>query len=321
MDDLITKARWSALREQPMEGLGTCEPVDPSKDSVWIAIDDDSRLHLFLSISEELTTIPQEVQAIAVQVVEIDRLGLVLDAHAGSHYERIFTTFANRVAQSVINEGRSPEAAVVDALNEFKAAFQNVVPEIKPSEQIGLFGELTVLMMIYLKKYGARGVLLWSGPDKERHDFIGDFCHIEVKTTTQREPRHEISMAHQLNPPPKKHLLVASVTVEKSRGGEKTIADLIDAIRFELGNDGKSIDSFERSISQMRWRDELRQTGELLRFNLIGMDLYRVNDGFPRLPPDFLMPKGMVSVRYVIDVSFLPSLGQDEVYGLLDGHQ
>jgi len=319
MADLITKARWAALRDKPMEGLGIFELVDPSKDGMWIAMSDDNRLHLFLNIPGGPTILPQEVQAIAVQVVEIEGIGLVLDAHAGSHYEEIFTTFANQVVQGVVTAGRLPETAVVNVLGELKAAFQNVVPEIKSSEQIGLFGELTVLIMIYLRKYGARGVLLWSGPDKERHDFIGDFCHIEVKTTTQQEPRHEISMVHQLTPPPKKHLLVASVTVEKSRGGEKSIADLIDEVRVELGNDGKSIDAFERSLSRMRWRDELRQTGELLRFNLLGVDVYEVNDGFPRLKPDFIMPKGMVSIKYTIDVSSLPSLNQDEVFGFLDG--
>ena len=319
MTEWITKSRWNALRGQPSTGGITYEPVEPTKGGAWLGVDDDGRLHLFLGIPSEPDTIPQEVQAIAVQVQDMDGLGLVLDAHAPSHYEGIFTTFASQVLEGVLTEGRSPESAVVDALGEFKSAFQNVVPEIKPHEQVGLFGELAVLSIVFLDKYGSKGVHLWSGPDKERHDFVGDFANVEVKTTTQREHRHEISLVHQLTQPPKKHLLLASVGVEKSKGGEQTIANLIDEVRAKLGTDGKAIDTFEKALHAMKWREELRQTGELLKFNLSGVDVFEVNDGFPRLPPNFVMPKGMVAVRYTIDVSTFPALDMTEVADFLDG--
>ena len=319
MTEWIAKSRWNALRGQPSTGGITYEPVDPTQRNAWLGVDDDGRLHLFLGIANEPDTIPQEVQAIAVQVQDMDDLGLVLDAHAPSHYEGIFTTFASQVLEGVLTEGRSPEFAVVDALAEFKSAFQNVVPEIKPNEQVGLFGELVVLSMVFLEKYGSKGVHLWSGPDRERHDFVGEFAHVEVKTTTQRERRHEISMVHQLTPPPKKHLLLASVWLEKSKGGERTIADLIDEVRGKLGMDGKAIDAFEKSLGEMRWREELRQTGELLQFNLFGVDIFEINNEFPRISPDFMMPKGMVSIKYTIDVSSLPALDVTEVKAFLDG--
>ena len=160
-------------------------------------------------------------------------------------------------------------------------------------------------------------MLLWSGPDRERHDFVGEFAHIEVKTTTGKEHRHEISMVNQLTAPPNKSLLFASLILEKSKGGAESIAEKIDQIREKLGNDGRAIDAFERSLSDMNWHEELRQTGELLRFNLMTPLLFLVDDTFPRLPSDFVMPKGIVSMKYTIDVTARPSLSQAEVAKIL----
>jgi Putative PD-(D/E)XK family member, (DUF4420) len=64
----------------------------------------------------------------------------------------------------------------------------------------------------------------------ERHDFVGQSVHVEVKTTTKSEPRHEISRLDQLRPPSGKRLLFISVILEKSLGGDETLADRIDEI-------------------------------------------------------------------------------------------
>lgn len=127
-------------------------------------------------------------------------------------------------------------------------------------------------------------------------------------------------MFNQLNAPPEKSLLFTSVLLEKSKGGAETIADKIDQIREQLGNDGRAIDVFEKSLCDMNWHEELRQTGELLRFNFMNAFLFLVDDTFPRLPSDFEMPKGLVDLRYTIDVSSRPSLSKSEVSQIMAGH-
>lgn len=315
----ITRERWDALRSQPKTGWLTCEPVDASRKDCLMGVDEDGRLHLLLRIPEEPTDIPQEVQAISVRVLETDEFGLSLDLSSPSHHQGIFTTLASQVADAVIVQGREPHEAVVDCLSEFKAAFKNVTPEISPSEQIGLYGELWVLLRVIVPHFGPRGVLLWSGPDRERHDFIGDFTHIEVKATTGRESRHEISMVNQLNSAPNKNLLFASVILERSKGGSESIADKIDQIRVLLGNDSRAIDAFEKSLSDMNWHDELRQSGELLRFNLTNAFFFHVDATFSKLPSDFVMPREVVAMKYTIDVSSRPSLNAKEVVQFLAG--
>jgi hypothetical protein len=63
---------------------------------------------------------------------------------------------------------------------------------------------------------------------------------------------------------------------------------------------------------QLGWTDELRRTGQLLHFHIRGAHIYEVNDHFPRLPTNFIVPEGVVAIRYTIDLSNLPFLGVDD---------
>lgn len=137
----------------------------------------------------------------------------------------------------------------------------------------------------------------------ERHDFVGAAVHIEVKSTTRSEDRHEISRIDQLRAPSGKKLLFASIQLERSEGGNQTLANLIDEITFALGVDGKANDAFESRLSKMGWHDGLRQSSALRRFNLRDALFFDVEGSFPRLPDEYVPPRGIVAIKYTIDIS------------------
>jgi len=58
---------------------------------------------------------------------------------------------------------------------------------------VGLFGELLVLKTLMIPCFGPSAVNQWSGPESERHDFVGDRLRLEVKTTRKSQDEHEIS--------------------------------------------------------------------------------------------------------------------------------
>ena len=73
------------------------------------------------------------------------------------------------------------------------------------------------------------------------------------------------------------------------------------------------MDVFQAKLVQLGWSDEMRWTGELLRFHPEFSSLiFMVDDSFPRLPDDFIPPGGVVSGRYTVDLANLPSLDMDE---------
>ena len=297
----ITAERWANLKVQSQGGGTLVELVDPDIPGCLLGVDEDSFLHLMIAIGEEPEDIPQELEAVIVRVIETDRL--YLDVFAKGHYEMIFTPMVNQIFAGVSVQGRKPIDVVVDTIEEFRGALKPLKPALTLSEQIGLIGETWVLRNAMIPNIGARACSLWSGPDSERHDFIGDKAHIEVKTTTRSEDRHEISRLDQLRAPQDKKLLFASIQLERTEGGDMTLATLIDSVIADLGTDGHAIDAFQSRLARVRWHDGLRQSGELKRFTLRDVQFFDVDGSFPRMPDDYVPPRGIVAIRYTIDLS------------------
>lgn len=287
------------------------ERVDPVIEGCLMGVDANGRLHLMIAIGEEPAKIPQELEAVVVQIIATDRT--YLDIYAKGHYEMIFTPMANQIFAGVSVQGRKPIDAVMETIEEFRGALKPLRPDLTLAEQIGLFGELWVLCNVLIPKIGGRACFLWSGPDSERHDFVGENVHIEVKSTIKSEDKHEISRMDQLRAPGSKRLLFASIQLEKSEGGEETLATLIDEVIGALGMDGKSIDAFEARLAKMRWHDGLRQSSELRKFNLRDALFFEVEGSFPRLPDDYIPPRGITAIKYTINISSRPSLDRGAV--------
>lgn len=311
----ITATRWLNLKSQPHRDGILTEPVLSEVSNCFIGIDIDGFLHILIAINEEPENIPSELEAIAVRIIETDRL--YIDVYAKSHYEMIFTPMANQIFEGIFLQGRKPIDVVIETIEEFRGALRPLKAELTLSEQIGLFGEIWVLRYVLIPKIGSQACYLWSGPDMEKHDFVGKNAHIEVKTTTRSEDKHEISRIDQLRIVNGKTLLFASIQLEKSEGGEMTLATLIDDVTAALGIDGKAIDAFESRLTKMRWHDGLRQSSMLRKFNLRDAQFFEVNEEFPRLPDDYIPPRGIVGIKYTINISSRPVLDRDVVDNII----
>jgi hypothetical protein len=311
----ITAERWSQLRLLPASGGIVVEQVDPDIPSCLMGVEEDGSLHFMIAIGEEPKEIPQELEAVMVRVVQTDRL--YLDVLSRSHYEMIFTPLANQMFNGVAVQGRKPIDAVADAIAEFRGAMKPLKAAMTLSEQVGLIGEIWVLRNVLIPAIGPRACRLWSGPRAERHDFVGERAHIEVKSTTRSEDRHEISRLDQLRAPAEKQLLLASVQLERTDAGDVTLATLIDGVVEDLGTNGYAISEFQSRLAAAQWHDGLRQSSELHRFSLRDAQFFAVEGTFPRMPDDYIPPRGIVSIRYTIDLSARSVLDTDKVIAIV----
>jgi hypothetical protein len=308
----ITAARWLSLKSQLQQsGTLVVEYVDPAVTSCRMGVDEEGFLHLIIAAGDEPDKIPQELEAVVVRILEMD--GTYLDIFAKGHYEMLFTPMANQIFTGVAVQGRKPIDVVQETIEEFRGALRPVRSDLTPAEQIGLFGEIWVLRNVLIPSIGGRACSLWSGPDSERHDFVGNGSHIEVKTTTRSEDKHEISRMDQLRAPLGKRLLFASIQLEKSLGGEMSLATMIDEVIEVLGTEGKAIDAFESRLAKVGWHDGLRQSNELKKFNLRDAQFFEVEGSFPRLPDDYYPPRGITAIKYTIDISSRAVLNRTEV--------
>jgi hypothetical protein len=312
----ITQERWASLRDQRPSHEDIYEQAAEDLETALISVSGDGRLHLLLAIDVAPQRLPPDLQSLQVRILEGEQIWM--DVSARSHHEELLTLVANKVMHAIRIEGRDPAVSVERIIDDIRAALRTLVPDLSTTAQIGLFGELWVLSNVLFPTLGSRACHLWSGPESERHDFVGQRVHVEVKTTTRSEPKHEISRIDQLKAPLGKRLLFVSVMLEKSLGGDETLADRIDEVRKKLGTDGHALDVFDSRLTTLGWHEGLRQTGDLLRFTFRSVHVFEVTGTFPRLPDDYEAPLGVTGIKYSINVGSLPSLDVTEVLHILD---
>lgn len=312
----IAQERWVHLREQRPPHEDIYEAIAEDFETALIGVSADGRLHLLLAIDIAPQNLPPDLQSLQVRILEGRQIWM--DVSARSHHEELLTLVANKILHAIRIEGRDPAVAVERLIDDMRAALRPLAPDLSTAEQIGLFGELWVLSNVLFPTLGTRVCYLWSGPESERHDFVGQGVHVEVKTTTRSEPKHEISRIDQLRAPSGKRLIFVSVMLERSLGGDETLADRVDEIREKLRSDGRAIDVFDSRLAQLGWHEGLRQTGALLRFTFRDVHVFEVTGSFPRLPDDYIVPLGVTGIKYSINVGSLPSLDVIEVRKILE---
>lgn len=317
MVDGLTSTHWSQLRSLRPQGEDALAVipifVDGNETSLSAAMDQASLLHLLIPVAQgPIGASPADLNGLKVRHRCLDT-GEVLDLSAPPSHEQVFTPFCNEIVDAVVRQSREPWKAVAAIIRAWQSAWKPARQAMDKIVQVGLFGELLVLRSLMIPTLGPASVNQWSGPDSERHDFVGDQLHIEVKTTRKSRPEHEISRLDQLRTPAGCRLLFVSVQLEESVGGNESLASQVDAIVDLLRGDAAALDLFMTKMANMGWSEEVRSSGELLRFFLRRADVYTVDDDFPRLPDNFVPPSGVVSVKYTVDLANLPSLGMDEV--------
>lgn len=312
---------WAALRsERPLsDGSLVTRAIawEGKESSILMGMGAEGDLHLLVPVSN-----PEPGRAIAdlngVRVrLRATEAGRYLDLVAAPQHEMVFSPVCREIVRVVFANGREPWAAVDSIIRQWQAACRPSRPPMSQAVQTGLVGELIVLARVLIPALGSRAVAMWGGPDSERHDFIAGMLHIEVKTTRASRQEHEISRLDQLWAPAGSRLLLASIRLELSIGGTLTLATLIDDVNALIKDDPAMMEELLQKLAQLGWSDEMRRSGEMLRFNLDDAAFYDVDDEFPRLPLGFRPHSGIVAMRYTISLANLPMLDLNEVSDLI----
>lgn len=316
MVDVPSAQHWSDLRQaRPVSdealALASVE-IDSLSTGLSIGMDSRGWLYLLLPCSESSSdqTVP-DLNCLRVRQ-RIFPEGTFIELSAPPSHERVFSPLCREIISAICEDGRDPWRALTAIVRAWQSAWKPVRPEMDKTTQIGLFGELVVLRYLLIPALGPSAVSSWSGPEYERHDFVLDHLHIEVKTTRRSRAEHEISRLDQLHVPPDKELLLVSIRLEETAAGRETLATQLDAVIDELRGDAAALDSFMAKMVNVGWSDEIRTSGELMRFEVRDSGIFPVDEGFPRLPESFAPPSGVVSLRYTIDLANLPAIGMDE---------
>jgi hypothetical protein len=194
--------------------------------------------------------------------------------------------------------------AVLHGLNDVLAGRGGLTHE----QQVGLFGELIVLLARARLVTASRAVVEWRGPTGEEHDFGLTDDDVEVKTTVAEQRSHWINGLTQLQPTPGRNLYLLSIQLTAAGAGAgATLPELVEKLR---ALPDVPLSDADAALAQAGYRNhhaDLYNSRWALRS---APAFYLVDDAFPALTPSRLaqgVPRfGHIGdVRYRVDLAGL----------------
>jgi len=180
-------------------------------------------------------------------------------------------------------------------------------------QEQGLFGELLILKEV-IQHFGQASINTWTGPNRNKHDFIFSGNNaIEVKTTSG-QLQHNISIASetQISFSPTSDLFLSVFTLEDNPSG-KTIMDLAHEIHDVLLTEGIHQRTFERKLAENRVLYSSYTTKRT--FVVVEAKNFLIDPSFPCITKANLNPK-VFDVKYKINIDGIADFKGD-IYGHL----
>jgi hypothetical protein len=184
---------------------------------------------------------------------------------------------------------------------------------LSKAEQVGLWGELTVLRLHVSNRLEVRAALAsWRGPLGERQDFQFSGASLEVKTVSDYTPSLVVHSEWQFVPATygqPLYLAVCRVAVGASVGvGSSSLDELVATMRVDLNAIPSALARFDNLLFAAGYS---RDAGypEIIALSE-PPSLFHVGPDFPSITPATL-PPGIKDVQYAIDAQALRRHGTE----------
>lgn len=185
--------------------------------------------------------------------------------------------------------------------------FWGVPPEALSAEAaVGLFAELWFLEF-WLDPIDGRTLTGWTGPSADRHDFKWTSFSVEVKATRARfdgAPTHRISRLDQLEEPEQGALYLFSMRATPDPVAAHSLNASVERIRAALDPEQHLVAMFNERLAAVGYSPAHREHYDT-PLRVVAEELYRVDDGFPRLCRASFpngIPNGVDKIAYTLDL-------------------
>jgi Putative PD-(D/E)XK family member, (DUF4420) len=304
---------WKQLQSPVARGDLVGQPVDGGLGvSATLAVDAEERRHLLIPAPADAEDQAQpSIRGIGLSVDDLR----VDDLPVRRYYDiscRDMTMHENfsAVVAEILDALPSSEADIgstLDSIFNRWRWFWRVAPDsMNMDVAIGLFGELWFIEH-WLPPVEAAVLTAWTGPQGDRHDFKWPQASVEVKATrvsSDGSAKHRISRLDQLENPEKGTLYLFSLRVAVDEIGGNSLNQSVRRLRDQLAKTPDLLANFEEAIGLLGYNPaHARHYDVPLR--VVGEELYRVEEGFPRLTGDTVgaIPAGVDEISYSLNLA------------------
>ncbi|WP_156296457.1 PD-(D/E)XK motif protein [Mycobacterium paragordonae] len=329
MSAASSEEAWSILERTPPQDLTTrVSGVSVDAGTVVHALDAQRHRHLLLPVLET----DSEVEDTKSRGVSVQTRLLI---GAPDSVERrfidvrceemalndLFSTVCDEMLEQCERIPENPGLAVTTVLERWRDLLGPASRRLLGEQELkGLLAELHVLEDLAAVAPD-RALLLWTGPNRARHDFTGLLAACEVKASSLAdEVKIHVNGLNQLAAPPSSRLYLSVERFERVPMGGDSVPDVID----RLVENGIARHSILQGISKIGVQPADLSAYAQVRFKSQERRIYLVNQHFPRLTPDLLVgttaADRVSNVEYVLNLSAQPPvpLGPTAVDNLAD---
>lgn len=168
-------------------------------------------------------------------------------------------------------------------------------------EQLGLYGELSVIEEIYSKNISPENILkYWFGPDRGLHDFKFPNFFLEVKTYSKKKNKIKINNIDQLNYKFYSNLHLGCVEIEIDNIG-KSLVELITSIQEGIFKEPSLNNKFNEKLNAYGYF-EMHKDNYNNRFQMNGINFFKVENNFPLILKEDIL-EGITDISYSIELN------------------
>jgi hypothetical protein len=308
------EAVWHAV-ERPVAGgtlAGRPAPGTEPTNGVLLALDEEGRRHVLIpaALDDDLPARPT-TKGLEVTVDQLSVGGqpsaryydvACRDASMNSNFTAVATEILDALGSVT-----SVRATLEAVLARWRWFWEIPPVGLGDTEAVGLFGELWFLEF-WLDPIDPRTLTAWTGPEADRHDFKWPDASVEVKATRARTDgaaTHRISSLDQLEDPAQGDLYLFSLRVSPDPIAMHSLNGSVERIRKSLSERSEVLHLFDERLGTLGYSPAHRDLYDT-PFRVVAEELYRVDDGFPRLTAGMFddgVPAGVDSIAYTVDLA------------------
>jgi len=307
--DQLDKA-WQSLATPDSTVHLAAVPI--SANDAWVAVDHEGLRHLLLRVPDGTEAPPTVTRGLRVTVARhrvqdrdpADYLDLTC---LSDDLAPTFTAVAADIGDEI--EAVQPNqrvAVVLSSLGRWQWFWGVETDRLTEQDALGLFAELWFLHR--WEGSSPEAIEAWTASTGSRHDFQWRERSVEVKATGRRADGavlHRIQHLDQLADPEQGDLYLFSLRIVRDELAHNTLPNVVDRIIEGLRGNAEAKDCLARKLGQRGYSPAFRRQHET-PYRILGENMYRVGQGFPRFTVDSFvggLQPGIADVSYMIDMA------------------
>lgn len=215
----------------------------------------------------------------------------------------IFFFFIEDIIESITTAITENEALIKisNIILKWKKLFEKYTNKaLSLEKQKGLIGELLFLEILLNNGFDIEQLLtIWCGPEYEDKDFLYKNIGVEVKLSTSKLPKIQISNERQLDDLGMKYLFLIHIILDEVKGAGFSLNDLVKRVGDRFSNNNSSTLNYIEKLTKVGYEIEDYDCYNNM-YQLREINYYSVSTDFPKIIPIDLI-NGVYNVTYLVE--------------------